>query len=172
MFRHDSNALTVSHSLIAAGSLVVQWEMTYKTSSVQREDAPMPDPPHLTESTPLASTVPLRVTPLSVQQVLDISPDALVVVEQAGTIVMVNGQAEALFGYGPEELQGQRLEVLLPQRLRAAHASHREHYFSTPRTRPMGAGLQLLGRRKDGTELAVDISLRPLLLEEKLLVIG
>jgi PAS domain S-box-containing protein len=144
-----------------------------QTSGVQREDAPMLHPPHSTDGTTLASTALLGVTPLSVLQLLSISPDALLVVDQAGTIAVANEQAAALFGYSLEELEGQRLEVLLPERLRAAHAAHREHYFSTlPRTRPMGVGLQLVGLRKDGTEFAVDISLRPLLLNEKLLVIG
>ncbi len=108
---------------------------------------------------------PMQITSNSLLQFLDISPDALITVNQAGTIIMVNRQAEALFGYSPEELLGRQLEILLPQRFREAHIAHREHYFSAPLTRPMGAGLQLSGRRKDGTEFPVDISLRPLLLD-------
>jgi PAS domain S-box-containing protein len=112
------------------------------------------------------SSAPLQISsPEILTQLLDISPDALVVVNEAGTIVMTNEQAEDLFSYTHAELLGKPLEMLLPQRLRELHDSHRGRYFSTPRTRPMGAGLQLLGRHKDGTEFPVDISLRPLLLD-------
>ena len=98
------------------------------------------------------STSPLRVTSRELIQQMGISPDALVVVDQAGNIVMVNEQAAMLFGYGPEELHGQRLEMLLPELLRKVHIAHREHYFAVPRTRTMGAGLQLFGRHKNGAE--------------------
>ncbi len=113
------------------------------------------------------TSVPLQISSAGVlTQLLEISPDALVVVNQAGTIMMVNKQTEALFGYAPTELLGQPLEVFLPRRFRETHISHRDHYFSTPRTRPMGAGLQLFGQRKDGTEFPVDISLKPLLVDD------
>jgi PAS domain S-box-containing protein len=85
---------------------------------------------------------------------------------------MANEQMEALFGYAPAELQGQALEVLLPQRFRGMHTIHRQHYFSAPRTRLMGVGLQLFGQRKDGTEFPVDISLRPLILHGEMHVLG
>jgi PAS domain S-box-containing protein len=100
------------------------------------------------------------------------SPDALVVVDQAGTIAMANQQLAALFGYRREDLQGQPLEILLPQRLREDHIAHRKRYFKAPQTRPMGIGLQLFGQHQDGTEFPVDISLRPLLLDEELYAIG
>ena len=115
---------------------------------------------------------PLRLTSPGLLPFLDISPDALVIVNAAGTIMIANGQAESVFGYPREELLGQPLEMLLPQRFRETHIAHREHYFTTPRTRPMGIGLQLFGRRKDGTEFPVDISLRPLLLDDMPHVIG
>jgi PAS domain S-box-containing protein len=105
-------------------------------------------------------------------QVLDISPDALIIVNPAGIIVMANEQMETLFGYARSDLQGQPLEILLPQRFRGTHITLRQHYFSAPRTRPMGAGLQLFGRCKDGTEFPVDISLRPLLLDGVVHVLG
>jgi PAS domain S-box-containing protein len=111
------------------------------------------------------SSTPVQITSTGLHQFFGISPDALVVVNQAGTIVMANGQAETLLGYAHEEFVGQPLEMLLPQRFREAHIAHRKHYFSAPLTRPMGAGLPLSGRRKDGTEFPVDISLRPLLLD-------
>jgi PAS domain S-box-containing protein len=118
------------------------------------------------------SAAPLRVTLRELILQMDISPDALVIVDHTGTIMMVNKQAAALFGYDCEELREQRLEMLLPERLRSVHTAHREHYFAAPRTRAMGAGLQLFGRHKDGTEFPVDISLRPVLLEDEPLVIG
>lgn len=85
---------------------------------------------------------------------------------------MVNGQTEAVFGYPREELLGQQLELLLPQRFHEVHTTHREHYFSNPRTRSMGVGLQLVGQRKDGAEFPVEISLNPLLLDGVLHVVG
>jgi len=115
---------------------------------------------------------PPSIASAHVRSFLDISPDGLVIVDPAGTIVLVNGQTETIFGYTREELVGQPLEVLLPQRYRAVHASHRESYFSAPHTRPMGVGLHLVGRRKDGTEVPVEISLNPLLLDGALHVLG
>ena len=115
---------------------------------------------------------PMHISSTSLQQFLDISPDALLIVNRAGVIVLVNGQSEANFGYARSELLGQPLELLLPQRFHKAHITHRERYFASPRTRPMGAGLQLVARRKDGTEFPVEISLSPLLLDDALHTIG
>ncbi len=103
---------------------------------------------------------------------LEVSPDALVLVDSAGRIASVNSQTEALFGYPRSELEGEALEALLPERFRAAHLLHREQYATSPRTRPMGAGLALYGRRKDGSEFPVDISLSPLLFDGSLHVLG
>ena len=117
--------------------------------------------------------MPIQVSSLGVlTQLLDLSPDALLVVDQTGTIVMANAQTEALFGYSTAELSGLSLEMLLPPRFREHHRAHRERYFVMPRTRPMGVGLQLFGQHKDGTEFPVDISLRPLLLDGVLHAIG
>ncbi len=103
---------------------------------------------------------------------LEVSPDALVMADAAGRIVSVNGQAQALFGYSCADLIGQPLEVLLPERFRAAHALHRHRYATAPRTRPMGAGLELYGQCKDGREFPVDISLSPLLFDGSLHVLA
>src|SRR5258708_7448585 len=103
---------------------------------------------------------------------LEVSPDALVLVDAAGRIARVNSQTGALFGYTRSELEGAALDALLPERFRAAHVLHREQYATSPRTRPMGAGLALYGRRKDGTEFPVDISLSPLLFDGALHVLG
>lgn len=118
--------------------------------------------PHVAAS---SSPAAMDITATALTQVLDISPDALVVVDAAGKIVMVNAQAATIFGYSSEALQGQLLEELLPERVRRVHVARREHYIAAPRTRPMGAGLPLAGRRKDGFEFPIDISLRPLLLD-------
>src|SRR6266487_6292628 len=123
-------------------------------------------------SVPPPSSSPRRVTSTGLTELLDLSPDALVVVGRAGTILLANEQAAALFGYRLQDLQEQRLEVLLPEHLHALHAAHRGHYFAAPRMRSMGSGLDLFGRRKDGTEFPVDISLRPVLLGEEPLAIG
>lgn len=88
-------------------------------------------------------------------------PDGVVVVDAGGRIELANPAVETLFGYTPDELTGQLVEVLIPDRLRDAHLGHREGYVSSPQPRPMGAGLDLHGRRKDGTTFPIDVSLAP-----------
>jgi len=91
---------------------------------------------------------------------LELIPDAIVVIDPAtGLIISVNAQAEGLFGYPREELLGNAIEMLVPTRFSEVHSSHREEYSHDPRTRPMGLGLELSGRRKDGSEFPADISL-------------
>lgn len=98
----------------------------------------------------------------ALQGFLEAAPDAIVVVDQVGCMVTANRLTEAMFGYDRDELVGQPIEILVPERLRAAHVRHRSGYVLEPRTRPMGAGLALSGRRKDGVEFPVEISLSPL----------
>lgn len=92
---------------------------------------------------------------------IEAAPDGLVVVNDEGAIVFVNSTAEQLFGYSRAELLGRPVEILLPERYRAAHVQHRRAYVAAPRRRPMGSGLELWARRKDGSEFPVDISLSP-----------
>lgn len=99
-------------------------------------------------------------------------PDAVVIADRDGTILLVNAQVEALFGYEREELVEQPVEVLVPDGLRAAHIAHRVAFVRQPGTRPMGNGLELAGRRKDGSTFPVEISLSPLVRGQEMFVTG
>jgi formate hydrogenlyase transcriptional activator len=96
------------------------------------------------------------------RSLFEFSPDAIVVADRNGRIADANAQLEKLFGYKRSELVGQLIEVLIPERFRAAHPKHRSDYNTHPRVRSMGAGLELYGRRKDGSEFPVDIMLGPM----------
>jgi PAS domain S-box-containing protein len=102
------------------------------------------------------------VPPDLARSALDAAPDAMIIIDATGVIRFTNRQVSAVFGYEHDEIIGQSIEVLLPERFRARHIAHRAHYATSLRTRPMGAGLALFGRRRNGSEFPVEISLSPI----------
>jgi len=114
----------------------------------------------------------LRASEARLGAILDAAPDASVIVDKEGRIARVNAQTERLFGYTREELLGQPVELLLPERFRWGHVHHRASYLAAPHPRPMGTDLDLYARHKDGSEVPVEISLSPLQTAEGTLVIS
>ena len=103
---------------------------------------------------------------------LETLPDAIVAVDRGGTIVQVNSQMQELFGYTRDELIGQKVELLVPGRYRRQHHHHRQNFAETPKTRRMGADLDLYGRRRNGSEFPVEISLSPVSTEDGMFVLS
>jgi protein-histidine pros-kinase len=122
----------------------------------------------------------MQANPLSDAELLQASfgdllesvPDAIVIVDASGSIALTNAQAESLFGYAAGELRGKPLETLLPERFRSGHVGQRTRFFAQPHTRPMGAGLDLYGLRRDGAEFPIEISLGPVRTAHGLFVSG
>jgi PAS domain S-box-containing protein len=104
----------------------------------------------------------LSAPPDLARSALEAAPDAMIIIDGAGSIRFLNRQVSALFGYSHDELAGQPIELLMPARFRGRHVAHRERYTGSVRVRPMGLGLDLFGLRRDGTEFPVEISLSPI----------
>lgn len=115
-------------------------------------------------------TTKLRASESRFRGLLEAAPDAIIVVDSSGKIIIVNSQTEKIFGYSRDEILGKSIDVLVPQRFRGSHPKHRERFASEPRVRPMGAGLELAGLHKNGHEFPVEISLSPMQTEEGMLV--
>ena len=124
----------------------------------------------ITESKQVADA--LRESEQRFRSLFEFSPDAIIVSDQEGKIADTNSQVEKFFGYSRAELVGQAVEILVPERFRRAHPAHRKEYSAQARTRPMGIGLELYGRRKDGSEFPVDIMLSPVKTEGGKLVLS
>ena len=103
---------------------------------------------------------------------LETLPDAIVAVDRNGIIIQVNSQAQELFGYKRDELIGQKVEMLVPESFRRQHHNHRAHFAQTPKTRRMGADLDLYGRRRNGSEFPVEISLSPVTTKDGMVVLS
>lgn len=103
---------------------------------------------------------------------IDAAPTAMVMIDQSGQIVLVNAETEKLFGYARDELLGQRVEILVPERFRVEHPDHRTGYFKDPTARPMGKGRDLFGLRKDGSEIPVELGLNPVHTDEGVFVLS
>lgn len=130
-------------------------------------DAP---PPRRFEAALMEEVHRVSTTGSLVERVLEAAPDAMIAVDRAGIIRLANAQTEQLFGYRRQELVGQPVELLVPETLRPAHGEHRRRYSHHTVTRPMGAGMDLNGRRRDGSTFPVDVSLSGLDTAEGLLV--
>jgi PAS domain S-box-containing protein len=131
-----------------------QEELPVGEEDLRRQNESWPAAPAMVEE--------LRLALDRSRSIVEAAPDAIVILESDGCISLVNTQTERMFGYCREELLGSPVEVLMAERFRDVHRSHRVRYLASPVTRPMGAGLDLYGRRKDGSEFPVEISLSPL----------
>jgi PAS domain S-box-containing protein len=107
-----------------------------------------------------------------IRDIVEAAPDGMVIADGDGTVVLVNSQLESQFGYRRTELLGKSVDVLLPERLRARHHADREDYAEAPRTRSMGTGRPLVGRRADGSEFPVEVSLSPVRAESGTFVVA
>lgn len=112
--------------------------------------------------------IELKASEYKFRMLLESAPDAMVIANTRGEITLVNTQTEKLFGYTKSELYGKTVELLIPERFHHTHSGHRKNYFREPKVRSMGVGLDLLGRKKDGSEFYVEISLSPLETEQGL----
>src|SRR5215469_7661785 len=125
-------------------------------------------PSNFSEFSPQNSVAETMLSPA----ILEAMPDAVVAVNHQGVIIQTNSQTEAMFGYTRDELVGQRIEILVPERQRGTHDQHRAEFHARPKIRRMGSGLDLYGRRRDGSELPVEISLSPIAKGDSMVVLS
>ena len=161
---HSAALACTPRLLLASGS---RHKSSYRSFEPWRSLRTFPDHQPASPLAPGTSAEVLLSTDL-----LETLPDAVVAVDRDGTIVQVNSQAQELFGYDYEELIGQKVEVLVPERYRHQHHSHRDTFSATPKTRRMGADLDLYGRRRNGSEFPVEISLSPVSTENGVFVLS
>ena len=114
----------------------------------------------------------IQTTQADFLKLIEIIPDAIVIVDNEGKIRYINSQTTSTFGYSPHELIGQTVEVLLPNRFKSKHVDYRINYSKHPVRRPMGSGIDLYGRKKNGAEFSVDITISPIETENGTLVIS
>ncbi|HEV3438086.1 MAG TPA: PAS domain S-box protein [Gemmata sp.] len=138
----------------------------------QPEPAPPSPEPGSESVTPTVAFPFPELTVDILRGLIEAVPDALVAIDRNGRLVLVNRQTERLFGYHRNELLSQPIELLIPERFRKRHKNQRDGYLAAPHIRPMGAGLELVGRQKDGNEVPVEISLSPLHSDGGLLVVA
>ncbi len=133
--------------------------------------SPCVTPVAVQSSAPTATHEAIRMLSSElVRSVLDSAPDAMIIIDSGGKIIFANRQVLALFGHEPDTLIGNPIEVLLPERFRGRHVGHRRNYTDSVRVRPMGAGLDLFGMRRDGSEFPVEISLSPITQGDEVMV--
>lgn len=104
------------------------------------------------------------------KRLLEAAPDAMVIVNEQGEIILINGRAEYLFGYTREELIGQKIEILIPDKYRTIHSHHRNDYANSPKLRPMGVNMELEGKKKNGEHFPVEVSLSPIQEDNELII--
>ncbi|MEL6109151.1 MAG: PAS domain S-box protein, partial [Planctomycetota bacterium] len=126
----------------------------------------------MTQTPPVGEFPEFGHSERQLRAIIDGQPNGVVMIDRGGRIVLVNAQLLSDFHYSREELVGQSIEVLLPERFRAGHPGHRDGYFANPSPRAMGAGRNLFGRRKDGSEFPVELGLNPIETEEGMFVLG
>lgn len=117
------------------------------------------------------SSIPVP-SPAILRAVVESAPTAMVMIDALGRIVLVNAETESLFGYPRTELLGKSVEILVPQRFRDAHPGYRASYYQEPTARPMGAGRDLYGRKRDGSEFPIEIGLNPIKTEDDLFILS
>ncbi len=157
LMKHEEGELPLLSNLILGGSLLGSLLVAIAVAEAQKARQHGRD---------------LRTTNRMLQQLFDIAPDGLVMVNEQGVILRVNEQAEKIFGYARNQLVGQPIENLVPERIRQQHGTHRKNYHASPGRRPMGQGMELQARRQDGSEFPVEIALTPVQFADETLAVA